>query len=78
MSSTTQIDEVTSTSGDQGDRRWYSPEEFLREARRQGAAVSRGVIYEGARTGRLPHIRIGKRILIPSDALDRMLADAAA
>ena len=55
------------------DRRWYSVEEFWREARRQGAPISRGVAYEGVRLGRIPHVRINRRIAIPADALDRLL-----
>ena len=60
------------------DRRWYSVEEFWREARRQGAPISRGVAYEGVRTGRIPSVRLGRRIAIPADALDRLLADRGA
>lgn len=35
-------------------------------------------VYQGIATGQIPHIRIGKRILIPKAALLRMLADAEA
>jgi hypothetical protein len=30
-------------------------------------------VYLALRRGEIPHVRIGRRILIPSDALDRML-----
>lgn len=35
--------------------------------------LSRGAAYEAARTGELPTIKIGRRILVPKAALDRML-----
>ena len=36
--------------------------------------IGRAAAYEGARTGQIPTIRIGKRILVPVAALERMLA----
>lgn len=38
--------------------------------------VSRGSAYEAARTGRLPTIRIGRRLLVPRVALEKMLSEA--
>jgi excisionase family DNA binding protein len=35
--------------------------------------VSKGTAYEAARRGEIPTIRIGKRILVPVAALERML-----
>jgi excisionase family DNA binding protein len=35
--------------------------------------VSRGVGYEAARRGDLPTIRLGRRLLVPKIALERML-----
>ena len=35
--------------------------------------IGRAAAYEGARTGEIPTIRIGKRILVPMAALERML-----
>jgi excisionase family DNA binding protein len=35
--------------------------------------VSRGVGYEAARRGQLPTIRLGRRLLVPKIALERML-----
>jgi excisionase family DNA binding protein len=36
--------------------------------------ISRGSAYEAARRGEIPTIRIGRRLLVPSDALERMLS----
>lgn len=36
--------------------------------------IGRSAAYEAARTGELPTIRIGKRILVPIAALDKLLA----
>jgi len=38
--------------------------------------IGRSAAYEAARTGQIPTIRIGKRILVPAVALDRLLAGA--
>ena len=35
--------------------------------------VGRSAAYEAARSGQIPTIRIGKRILVPRAALDRLL-----
>lgn len=32
--------------------------------------------YQGIENGEIPHIRIGRRILIPKSALDKMLLEA--
>ena len=39
--------------------------------------IGRTQAYEAARNGELPTIRIGKRLLVPKAALDRMLTDPA-
>ena len=39
--------------------------------------IGLGIAYEAARTGELPTIRIGKRILVPTAALDRKLGEVA-
>lgn len=39
--------------------------------------ISRGAAYEAVKTGELPTLRIGRRVLVPRAALMRML-DAAA
>lgn len=38
--------------------------------------VGRSAAYEAARTGQLPTIKIGKRILVPIAALERLLEEA--
>ncbi len=48
----------------------------VKEARRQ-LGLSRGLMYEALRSGQIPSIRIGRRILIPRAALKRMLDRAA-
>ena len=35
--------------------------------------ISRGSAYQAVLTGDLPHVKIGRRILIPRIALERML-----
>ena len=36
--------------------------------------ISRGSAYAGASTGAIPTIRVGRRLLVPTAALRRMLA----
>jgi excisionase family DNA binding protein len=43
------------------------------EEARKLLGISRGLAYEGIRTGQIPSIRIGRRILIPYAKLERML-----
>ncbi len=40
--------------------------------------ISRGSAYEAARRREIPTIRIGRRLLVPTAALDRLLAGNAA
>ena len=47
----------------------------VEEARRK-LGVSRGLMYEAIRTGQIPSIRLGRRILIPRAALERLLDQA--
>lgn len=35
--------------------------------------ISRSSAYEGVRTGQIPSVRIGKRLLVPLAALERLL-----
>jgi len=37
--------------------------------------LSRGLMYEAIRTGQIPSISIGRRILIPRAALEKLLAN---
>ena len=39
--------------------------------------ISRGAAYEGVREGQIPALRIGRRILIPKAALERLLEQSA-
>jgi excisionase family DNA binding protein len=39
--------------------------------------ISRPSAYQGVRFGQIPSIRIGRRLLVPVAALDRMLNGAA-
>ena len=36
--------------------------------------ISRGSAYEAAKRNEIPTIRIGRRLLVPSDALERLLS----
>lgn len=38
--------------------------------------IGRTAAYDAARTGQIPVIKIGKRLLVPKTALDRMLSEA--
>ncbi len=38
--------------------------------------LSRNSVYQGILTGEIPHIKVGKRILIPRVALERFLNEA--
>ncbi len=40
--------------------------------------ISRGAAYEAARRKEIPTIRIGRRLLVPLAALERMLAGSTA
>lgn len=40
--------------------------------------ISRGLAFAAVRDGTMPHIRIGRRILIPRDAVHRLLQAGAA
>jgi len=37
--------------------------------------ISRGLAYEMVKTGKLPSIRFGKRVLIPQRALEKLLEE---
>ena len=51
--------------------RFLSPKEFMKVTK-----LPRNTVYEGIRDRSIPSIRISKRkILIPEDALDRVLDD---
>jgi len=46
------------------------------EEARELLGLSRGLTYEAVRSGHIPSIRIGRRILIPRAALQRLLDEA--
>ncbi len=46
------------------------------EEGRKLLGLSRGLMYEAVRSGQIPSIRIGRRILIPRALLERMLEGA--
>lgn len=48
----------------------------IEAAKRLG--IGRNQAYDAVRRGELPSIRIGKRIVIPTAALDRMLREGRA
>ena len=50
---------------------YMSPEELRKK---HGCPVSKNSLYTAINSGQVPHIRIGRRILVPADALDQMLA----
>lgn len=46
---------------------------FSVEEARRLLGLSRGLMYEAVRTGQIPSLRIGRRILIPRAALEQLL-----
>ena len=54
----------------QTPEKWYTVDEFL-EAHLD--LFGRNTLYEALRTKQIPSVRVGRRILIPYDALSRML-----
>lgn len=38
--------------------------------------ISRPTAYEGVRMGKIPSIKIGRRLLVPKISFDRMLVEA--
>jgi excisionase family DNA binding protein len=36
--------------------------------------ISRNLAYDAVKLGQIPAIKIGKRLLVPKDAVDRLLA----
>lgn len=53
-------------------KRWLTVRQFCAEHEHE---VSRNLVYDRIRDGTIPAIRLGRKILIPSDALDQMLAE---
>lgn len=38
--------------------------------------LSKGSIYQGCLTGEIPHVKVGRRILIPRIAIQKLLGEA--
>ena len=55
------------------EREWLTVGEFYE---RYKGKIGRNTIYERIRDKTIPHINVGRRILIPSDALDQLLINA--
>ena len=51
------------------ERQWLTAEQF----RKRNPRLGKNLIYNAVRDGQLPSIRLGGKILIPSDALDKLL-----
>ncbi len=56
-----------------GERRVYAPKELM-----ELFGLSKAAVYQGIERGEIPSIRIGRRILVPKDAVDRLLNGKAA
>ncbi len=50
---------------------WLTVEEF-----RQQSRLGRNTVYNAIRTNQIPHVRVGRRILIPADSLERLMNGA--
>ena len=70
------LSKLTNREGDVVDtnqhRRYVSPAEFLVML---DGCVSKNTLYAALHSREIPSIRIGKKFLIPADALDQMLED---
>jgi len=62
---------VTENSG----RQWLTPTQWLDQ---NPGLIGRTNLYGLVNSGEIPSIRIGKKILIPADALDRMFESETA
>ncbi len=58
------------TTSHQHDRVTLTVEEAAR-----ALGIGRGLAYEAVRRGEIPTVRIGRRLLVPRPALDRLLED---
>ena len=55
-------------------QRYISVKEFLQQL---DGRLSKNTVYEAIAAGSIPSVRIGRRILVPSDALDLVLGAQA-
>ena len=52
---------------------WLTVEEFRHRSR-----LGRNTVYNAIRANHIPHVRVGRRILIPADSLERLMKEANA
>ena len=52
---------------------WLTVEEF-----RQQSRLGRNTVYNAIRANQIPHVRVGRRVLIPADSLERLMKKANA
>ena len=57
------------------EKKWYTVDEFL--AANPGM-FGRSALYEALRDKRMPSVKVGRKILIPANALDQMLVNNTA
>jgi excisionase family DNA binding protein len=69
-------DEVLSADGiERGQSRW--PHRGLAQTARL-LGISNNLVYEAAARGEIPTVKIGRRVLVPRAALNRLLGAEAA
>lgn len=64
---------MVTTTTPTDERRTLTVDEAAREL-----GIGRTLAFQMARTGQLPVIRLGRRVLVPRAALERLLADPQA
>jgi excisionase family DNA binding protein len=69
----TKLDEVTTMSQKPTAKQLEGRVKTLNEVASL-LRISRGSAYEAAKRKEIPTIRIGRRLLVPSDALERLLS----
>ena len=52
---------------------WLPSSEFLE---RHKGVIGKSTFYDGIAEGIIPHLRVGHKLLVPADALDRMYEKA--
>ena len=55
---------------DRRAREFLTPRQFLAA----NPSVRRTKLYEDVRASRIPHVRLGRKVLIPADALDQIVS----
>ena len=64
------LDRKENETATRRDHEWLTVREFTERYK-----LGKNLVYESVRDSRIPSIRVGGKILIPSDALDRLLED---